>query len=73
MTFWRYFKYKLSGHGGIGRRAGFRIQWFTAVWVQVPLSAPKEIKGFRGFPRSFLLIEKFTSTLDTFIAAITVF
>lgn len=28
----------MSGHGGIGRRVGFRCQWAT-VWVRVPLAA----------------------------------
>ena len=31
-------KTEIGGHGGIGRRAGFRCQWAT-VWVRVPLAA----------------------------------
>lgn len=39
-------KYHVSGHGGIGRRAGLRSRWET-VEVQVLLSAPRKLAGFR--------------------------
>lgn len=49
----------MSGHGGIGRRVGFRCQWAT-VWVRVPLTACKE-KGCRPVIRAFELIDRAAS------------
>ena len=34
------------GHGGIGRRVGFRCQWAT-VWVRVPLTACRQMEKKR--------------------------